>query len=204
MSYSTIASVSKKINQRTLVQLLNDEVRAEESVVTAGAFVVGMVYTITTIGTTNFVTIGAASNTIGVEFTATGAGTGTGTATTKIIDLTDAADLVVVRFTQAAAEAQAEVDPYLIGRYTLPFASTPTLITAISDEITIYNCYKRRGDIPENILNIYKANVKMLEKISSGMMDLGIADEPQNLSNEIKTNKDSDDRIFNDDLWGKY
>jgi hypothetical protein len=48
---------------------------------TAGAFNVGTSYTIASIGTTNFTLIGAASNTIGVVFTATGAGTGTGTAT---------------------------------------------------------------------------------------------------------------------------
>ncbi len=49
--------------------------------VTAGSFVVGQTYTILSIGTTNFTLIGAASNTVGLEFTATGVGTGTGTAT---------------------------------------------------------------------------------------------------------------------------
>ena len=47
---------------------------------TAGTFVIGLSYRILTIGTTNFTLIGAASNTVGVLFTATGAGTGTGTA----------------------------------------------------------------------------------------------------------------------------
>jgi microcystin-dependent protein len=53
-------------------------------VVLAGSFVVGRRYTISSAGTTNFVLIGAASNTIGVTFVATGAGTGTGTATVAI------------------------------------------------------------------------------------------------------------------------
>jgi hypothetical protein len=48
--------------------------------ITAGAFVVREVYVITAIGTTDFTLIGAASNTVGVQFTATGVGTGTGTA----------------------------------------------------------------------------------------------------------------------------
>lgn len=47
---------------------------------TAGTFVVGQIYRILTIGTTNFTLIGAASNTVGVLFTASGAGSGTGTA----------------------------------------------------------------------------------------------------------------------------
>lgn len=50
--------------------------------ITAGSFVVGISYTILTVGTTDFTLIGAASNTIGVVFTASGAGVGTGTATT--------------------------------------------------------------------------------------------------------------------------
>lgn len=47
----------------------------------AGSFEIGKTYTITTTGTTDFTLIGAASNTPGTEFVATGPGTGTGTAT---------------------------------------------------------------------------------------------------------------------------
>ena len=47
---------------------------------TAGTFVTGRYYKIKTIGTTNFTLIGAASNTVGVKFQATGIGAGTGTA----------------------------------------------------------------------------------------------------------------------------
>lgn len=48
--------------------------------VTAGAFVVGKAYRITSIGTTNFMSIGAGSNAVGIIFTALGAGSGTGKA----------------------------------------------------------------------------------------------------------------------------
>lgn len=47
----------------------------------AGTFVVGKQYTIANIGNTNFVAIGASSNTVGVVFTASGVGSGTGSAT---------------------------------------------------------------------------------------------------------------------------
>jgi hypothetical protein len=46
----------------------------------AGSFIVGLEFQIKTIGTTDFTLIGAASNTVGLFFTATGVGTGTGTA----------------------------------------------------------------------------------------------------------------------------
>lgn len=48
--------------------------------VTAGAFTVGANYLITSVGTTNFVAIGASANATGILFTATGVGSGTGTA----------------------------------------------------------------------------------------------------------------------------
>ena len=48
-------------------------------VTAATAIVAGASYTISSVGNTNFVAIGAASNTVGVTFVATGAGTGTGT-----------------------------------------------------------------------------------------------------------------------------
>jgi len=48
--------------------------------VTAGAFTVGATYRIASVGTTNFVGIGAAANVTGILFTATGVGSGTGTA----------------------------------------------------------------------------------------------------------------------------
>jgi len=48
--------------------------------VTAGSFTIGQAYTIQSIGSTNFTLIGAASNTVGLAFVATGAGSGTGTA----------------------------------------------------------------------------------------------------------------------------
>jgi hypothetical protein len=48
--------------------------------VDAGNFTVGATYLITTVGTTDFVAIGAAANVTGIHFTATGVGSGTGKA----------------------------------------------------------------------------------------------------------------------------
>lgn len=48
--------------------------------VTAGSFVVGVSYTIATVGTTDFQAIGASADTVGITFVATGVGAGSGTA----------------------------------------------------------------------------------------------------------------------------
>ena len=52
------------------------------TIVSAGSFVVGEIYKIIFIGTTNFTLVGAANNNVGLSFVATGVGSGTGTATT--------------------------------------------------------------------------------------------------------------------------
>lgn len=67
--------------QRTyVVKATNHSEFPFDAVVTAGSFEIGYDYVIDTIGTTDFTLIGAASNTPGLLFTATGPGTGTGTA----------------------------------------------------------------------------------------------------------------------------
>lgn len=52
----------------------------------AGTFTIGRTYVIKTVGTTNFVAIGAASNTVGLAFVATGAGAGSGDAYIQLFD----------------------------------------------------------------------------------------------------------------------
>lgn len=58
--------------------------KTTDTVTSAGSFVVGQNYQIVTVGSTNFTAIGASSNTVGVNFTATGSGSGTGTATRAV------------------------------------------------------------------------------------------------------------------------
>jgi len=54
------------------------------STVAATALVVGSKYQILTVGSTDFTAVGAASNTVGVIFTATAVGTGSGTTTLEV------------------------------------------------------------------------------------------------------------------------
>jgi hypothetical protein len=56
---------------------------------TAGNFLVGRAYSILTVGSTNFINVGATDNNIGTEFIATGSGSGTGTASDTPMRLCD-------------------------------------------------------------------------------------------------------------------
>ena len=60
--------------------VFSESLTKSNPVKTAGNFIRNNVYQILTLGTTDFTTIGASTNTIGVTFTATGDGYGTGTA----------------------------------------------------------------------------------------------------------------------------
>ena len=65
-----------------LVRILADDKRTTtNAAVTAGSFVLNSYYRIETIGTTDYTSIGASANGVGVIFKATGVGSGTGTAT---------------------------------------------------------------------------------------------------------------------------
>ena len=57
-----------------------DVVVTDDVNVDGGDFVTGTLYQIISVGTTDFTAIGAASNNVGIVFTATGAGSGTGVA----------------------------------------------------------------------------------------------------------------------------
>jgi len=97
-------------------------INALQTTITAGSFVVGQTYTIISVGTTNFIAIGASSNTIGVTFTATGVGSGTGTASqlaalnTAYTNILSAANdaAVITQITNAnAAIAALSASPYV-------------------------------------------------------------------------------------------
>lgn len=90
-------------------------VATSSSTTQAGAFTIGIMYTIETIGSTNFTLIGAASNTVGLVFTASGVGAGTGTATPlnndQIIYITADQLLPIVEM-RIAREAKQCLDEY--------------------------------------------------------------------------------------------
>lgn len=88
----------------------------------AGSFLIGTVYTITTVGSTDFTLIGASANTVGVVFTCTGAGTGSGTATKNnfyygdrliTFDPTNADQSRVVSLTDGAGNVDTKINGYL-------------------------------------------------------------------------------------------
>jgi len=82
-STGTLIGTYDNIPSAALPPLVNDAASIayeQGATVTAGNFIIGQTYLITSIGSTNFQSIGAVSNTVGIYFTATGVGSGSGTA----------------------------------------------------------------------------------------------------------------------------
>lgn len=85
---------------------------ADTTTVAAGNFIIGQEYQITFVGTTVWTNIGAASNTLGLIFTATGPGSGSGTAVRFIREgRSYVFDRSVQRFAVAVAAATSSYTP---------------------------------------------------------------------------------------------
>lgn len=106
--------------------------------VTAGSFVVGKIYRIVSVGTTDFTLIGAVNNTVGTHFIATGVGTGTGTAElsqtveTKLRETVSVKDFGAVGdgVTDDTAAFQNAIDAASFGSILLLGAGDTYLVTA--------------------------------------------------------------------------
>lgn len=116
-----------------------------------------------------------------------------------LIQLTDDDNIGVViaaNVTQAIEQADAEIDGYCGSRYTVPFATVPALIKALSIEIAVYYLYKRRT-VPEKIEKAYDKAIARLKDISRGLLSMGIDPPPAAASSGgAESNKDVNDRIF--------
>jgi len=119
-----------------------------------------------------------------------------------LIQLTDDAETGSVdddKVTRAIADADATVDAYCQGRYTIPLSPVPGKIRQISVDIAIYNLFSRRDDTaPETRNDRYKAAIRFLEKVSEGKIELG-ATTPAATTTRDSVDIDYNDRIFTRD-----
>ena len=123
---------------------------------------------------------------------------------TVITQLTDDEQLGTVnqaRVDEAITQADAEIDSYCGGRYTVPFAATPDIVKKISVDIAIYNLYSRKvEEVPITRETRYKNAIRQLEGIAAGKISMGEDPEPAPHSEGApETNKTESDRVFTRD-----
>ncbi len=119
----------------------------------------------------------------------------------QMTDDTAGVTVDAAKVTEAIAKADALIDGYLTGRYTVPLTTVLVIIRSASIDIAVYELYSRRGErgVPENVTDRYKNAIKTLTEIQRGNILLGVAAPDSQTSNPIQTDKTDEDRIFSED-----
>ena len=95
---------------------------------------------------------------------------------------------------QALADASAEIDGYLGGRYTLPLPTVPAVVTRICCDIARYLLHDEHA--PERIEKRYDGAVNFLSKLGNGSISLGMPDEGDASPSNNTATMSSDGRVF--------
>lgn len=74
---------------------------------------------------------------------------------------------------QALADAAAEIDGYLAGRYSLPFAAAPKVLTGYACDIARYRLCGSAAMVTDDIRDRYRDAVRFLEHVGAGKISLG-------------------------------
>lgn len=98
---------------------------------------------------------------------------------------------------QAIAAAEATINAYCQGHYTVPFASVPANILGLCVDLAIYNLYSRRSiiDLPEIRKERKKDALNYLTRVADGKVLLDAAQPAQAPSGQA-VSLSGGDRLF--------
>ena len=102
----------------------------------------------------------------------------------------------------ALADADAEIDGYLVGQYLLPLASVPKNLVALACDIARYKLFDDRAT--EQVRQRYDDAVKYLRSVGKGELSLGLdaANQPAPPTGGPKI--DGPERTFSKDTLNDY
>jgi phage gp36-like protein len=108
--------------------------------------------------------------------------------------------------TQALADASAEIDGYIEGRFTLPLTDPPVVLNRLTTDIAMYRLQSLRPlhDL-EDARKRYEDAVAILRQVAAGELTLGLAadgTEPP-LAGSLETVQ-GPDRVFDRDKLKGY
>ncbi len=119
----------------------------------------------------------------------------------ELIAATDDEDTGVINADRVAAaieSADAEINGYLGGRYSVPLDPVPPIIKTYSIDMALYHIFSRRLGPPEHIEKRYDYAIKFLLKAAQGTISLGVSDPEGNANNE-QPEFSGPDRVFSRD-----
>ena len=105
-----------------------------------------------------------------------------------------------VPITQALADASAEIDGYIEGRFALPLTDPPAVLNRLTTDIAMYRLQSLRPlhDL-EDARKRYEDAVAMLTKVAAGELTLGLSaddQEPPTAAGAVET-VHAPNRVFN-------
>lgn len=126
----------------------------------------------------------------------------------QMLQLTDDAELGSIntdRINEAIAAADAEIDGYLANKYAVPVAApVPALVKKLSIDFTVYNLWRRRQKVPEDVRKAYEDALAMLGKIAAGEISIGVDPPPTESSKSSGGEVFGPERIFDRDKMGSF
>jgi phage gp36-like protein len=124
-----------------------------------------------------------------------------------LITLTDEAGAGEVDDTKVAAaiaDADATIDAYCQGRYTIPLSPVPSKIMQVSIDIALYNLYSQSDlEMPEIRKDRNREAIRFLETAAAGKINLGAA-TPAQTHTDNTVEIDSGTRIFTRDKMSGF
>jgi phage gp36-like protein len=119
------------------------------------------------------------------------------------IVVTPVPNAAYLRIVAAGNHAQALIDGYCRGNYTVPFVTVPDMVRELSIELTIYNCMMRKKEIAlsEEQNRNYKNALDILERIQEGKVKLLNDTNP---APSFVSNKAEADRTFSDAVLEQF
>lgn len=119
----------------------------------------------------------------------------------ELVELTDDSGVGSVdtsALARAVADADAEIDSYCGGRYSVPFDPVPAIIRKISVDMAIYHLFSRRSvlKVPEERQKRYDNAIRFLRDVSRGLISLGADAPSEPATGKVQTTRTKDDRVF--------
>ena len=105
--------------------------------------------------------------------------------------------------TECISRADTDIDRVLEEVFDVPFLIVPTLIKFISIDLSIAYIYEYQSDKIPALIEQWRNNaLRLLEDLYLGKIT--IAGVSRLSTSRVYTNLDSDDLVFNNDLWDTY
>jgi len=118
----------------------------------------------------------------------------------ELVQLTDreaTGDIDTAVLGAALADADDEIDGYLMGRYTLPLAVVPGRLKTIACDIARYRLFD--DQVPEAIASRYEQAVRFLRDVGTGRLNLGLDGSDQAATPAGGAQHDGPERMFSMD-----